>query len=315
MRTTCSAVAGAVEQGSEHAIGRALVAAAGSHDPLPQVSGFVSHPGRGTSGCVLGREVTVGSPAFVGSRTAPLPAELDRFLAEQSRAGLTSVLVAIDGRVIGSIALSGRIRPSAAEAVDRLRRMGLRCTVVTGDSRGAAVHAAAALAVDDVTADASPEGKVEVLADLRRAGHRVAFVGDGANDGPAIAHADLGIAVGTGTDVARQAADLILVRDDLAAIPTAIELARRTAGVIRENLVWAFAYNVAALPLAAVGLLNPLISGACMALSSAFVVWNSSRLRRVGGEAGSPAVGEGVSGGPVPAGVAGDTTPAAPARV
>jgi cation-transporting P-type ATPase A/B/Cu+-exporting ATPase len=178
------------------------------------------------------------------------------------------------------MAVADTVKPSAAAAVAELRRLGLRTVLLTGDSQATAEAVAAAVGTDAVIAAALPDRKVAVIAGLQAAGHRVAMVGDGVNDGPALASADLGLALGTGTDVAITAADLILLRDDLGAVPDAIALARSTLATIRGNLTWAFGYNIAAIPLAAAGFLNPLIAGAAMAASSAFVVGNSVRLRR-----------------------------------
>ena len=174
------------------------------------------------------------------------------------------------------------IKPTAAAAVTELRRLGLRTVLLTGDSQATAQAVAARAGTEEVIAGALPDHKVAVIRELQAQGHRVAMVGDGINDGPALAAADLGIALGSGTDVAISAADLIVLRDDLGAVPDAIRLARGTLAVIRGNLAWAFGYNIAAIPLAAAGFLNPLIAGAAMALSSAFVVGNSVRLRHFG---------------------------------
>jgi P-type E1-E2 ATPase len=189
------------------------------------------------------------------------------------------VLVGRDGHAIGAIAVADTVRPTAAAAVEELRALGLHCILLTGDNEATACAVAASIGIDDVVAGALPADKVELVRRLQHQGHAVAMVGDGINDGPALVRADLGLAVGSGTDVALNAADLIIVRDDLRVVATAIGLARRTLKTIRSNLAWAFGYNVAAIPLAAFGLLNPLIAGAAMAFSSAFVVWNSARLR------------------------------------
>ena len=189
------------------------------------------------------------------------------------------VLVGRDGVMVGALAISDRVRTTAFSAVRDLKALGLRCVLVTGDHEAAARAVATSIGVDDVISGALPADKVGAIRRLQQEGHRVAMVGDGINDGPALASADLGLAVGSGTDVALESADLIIMRDDLTAVPTAITLARRTYLTIRTNLLWAFAYNVIAIPLAAFGFLNPLIAGAAMALSSGCVVWNSSRLR------------------------------------
>jgi P-type E1-E2 ATPase len=192
------------------------------------------------------------------------------------------VLAGWDGQVRGLVAVADTVKPSAAAAVAGLHSLGLRTVLLTGDSQLTAQAVAAEAGTDEVIAGALPGHKVDVIRNLQARGHRVAMVGDGVNDGPALAAADLGLALGTGTDVAISAADLIVLRDDLGAVPDAIALARATLATIRGNLTWAFGYNIAAIPLAAAGFLNPLIAGAAMAASSAFVVGNSVRLRRFG---------------------------------
>jgi cation-transporting P-type ATPase A/B/Cu+-exporting ATPase len=201
----------------------------------------------------------------------------------------TAVLVARDGQTIGAAAVADVLKPSAAPAVRELQRLGLRCILVTGDNEATARAVSAEVGIRDVVAGALPSEKVRIIRELQAQGHSVAMVGDGVNDGPALVRADLGLAIGSGTDVAINAADLILVRDDLSVVPDALRLARRTIRTIRGNLVWAFGYNVVAIPLAALGRLDPLIAGGAMALSSAFVVWNSSRLRRFEGSQAPPA--------------------------
>ena len=208
-----------------------------------------------------------------------IPADLASQCAQWAAAGRTIVLAGWDGQARGAIAVADTLKPSAPAAIEQLRRLGLRTVLLTGDSDVVAQAIAAEAGVDEVIAGALPADKAAVVAGLRAQGRRVAMAGDGMNDAPALAAADLGLALGSGTDVAISAADLILLRDDLAVVPAAISLARATLRVIRRNLAWAFAYNVAAIPLAAAGLLNPLIAGAAMAASSAFVVANSVRLR------------------------------------
>jgi cation-transporting P-type ATPase A/B/Cu+-exporting ATPase len=203
----------------------------------------------------------------------------------------TAVMVAQDDRVIGAVAVADVIKPSAAPAVRELQRLGLHCILVTGDNLATARAVAAEVGIGDVVAGALPTEKVRIIRELQAQGHSVAMVGDGVNDGPALVQADLGLAIGTGTDVAINAADLILVRDDLGVVPDSLRLARRTIRTIRGNLLWAFGYNVVAIPLAALGRLDPLIAGGAMALSSAFVVWNSSRLRTFEGTTGPPRAG------------------------
>jgi Cu+-exporting ATPase len=201
-------------------------------------------------------------------------------LEQVEAAGRTAVLVAWDGNIHGVLAVGDTARPTSADAVARFRALGLHPVLLTGDSRQAAVDIAGQVGIDEVVAEVLPEGKVDEILRLQSQGRVVAMVGDGVNDAAALATADLGIAMGSGTDAAIEASDLTLVRSDLRAAADAIRLARATLGTIKGNLFWAFAYNVAALPLAAFGLLNPLIAGAAMALSSVFVVTNSLRLRR-----------------------------------
>ena len=190
------------------------------------------------------------------------------------------MLAGWDGAVRGVLAVADTVKPTSAEAVSQLRALGLRPVLLTGDNERTAGAVAAQVGVDEVIAEVLPDGKVDVVRRLQGEGYVVAMVGDGINDAAALAQADLGLAMGTGTDVAIEASDLTLVRGDLRTAPDAIRLSRRTLAIIKGNLFWAFAYNVAALPLAAAGLLNPLIAGAAMAISSVFVVSNSLRLRR-----------------------------------
>jgi P-type Cu+ transporter len=265
-------LAGAVEDSSEHAVARAVAGRARDEvGVLPAAEDFEALPGLGARGSVEGVGVRLGRPALVGGLPdwAPEPA-----------GDSTLVLVECDGEAVALLELADEIKPSAAPAVARLRAAGLRTVLLSGDRVGAAQAVGAAIGVDEVVADVLPQDKVAAIVERQRAGARVAMVGDGINDGPALAAADLGLAVGAGTDVALGAADVILVRDDLAAVPDALDLARRTATTIRRNLVWAFGYNVAAIPLAAFGLLSPLISGLAMALSSVLVVSSSVRLRQ-----------------------------------
>jgi P-type Cu+ transporter len=272
--------AGALEQASEHPVARAVAAAARKDaGPLPEVDRFEALPGLGARGTVEGRPVAVGREGALDLR-APVPAAVAGPCREWEARGRTAVLVGRDGAVVGALAVADAVRETAPAAVAQLQSLGLHCVLLTGDNEPTARAVAAAVGVDDVVAGALPTDKVAVVRDLQRSGRSVAVVGDGVNDGPALASADLGLAVGSGTDVAINAADMVVVRDDLRAVPAAIVLARRTIKTIRSNLAWAFGYNVAAIPLAACGLLNPLIAGAAMALSSGFVVWNSSRLGR-----------------------------------
>ncbi|WP_316776266.1 heavy metal translocating P-type ATPase [Streptomyces sasae] len=269
-------LAGALEHASEHPVARAI--AAGAEDrvgKLPAVEHFENIPGRGVRGRVAGREVTVGR-LF---ETVPEELALARSRAEQE--GRTAVLVGWDGAARGVLAVADTVKESSAEAVRELRALGLTPVLLTGDNRAVAEAVARAVGIDSehVIAEVLPEDKVDVVRRLQGEGRSVAMVGDGVNDAAALATADLGLAMGTGTDAAIEAGDLTLVRGDLRAAADAIRLSRRTLATIKGNLVWAFGYNVAALPLAAAGLLNPMIAGAAMAFSSVFVVTNSLRLR------------------------------------
>ncbi|MER7798756.1 heavy metal translocating P-type ATPase [Streptomyces parvulus] len=267
-------LAGAVEHASEHPVARAVAAGAERRaGRLPDVAAFVSVPGRGVRGRVEGREVAVGR------LHDELPPAAARAVDEAEGNGRTAVVVAWDGEVRGVLAVADAVRETSAEAVAELRRLGLAPVLLTGDNRRVAESVAAAVGIDEVIAEVLPEEKVAVVERLRAEGRTVAMVGDGVNDAAALATADLGLAMGTGTDAAIEAGDLTLVRGDLRVAADAIRLSRRTLATIKGNLVWAFGYNVAALPLAAAGLLNPMIAGAAMAFSSVFVVSNSLRLR------------------------------------
>ncbi len=273
---------GAVEQASEHAVAVAIshAALAGDAD-LPAAQGFAALPGLGARGRVDGSEVTVGRRKLFDDRGIDIPARLRAQGEAWEQAGCTTVLAGWDGQARGVLAIADTVKPSAAGAVAELRSLGLRTVLLTGDNEATASAVGVLAGVDEVIADALPAEKAEIITGMRSAGHAVAMVGDGVNDGPALAAANLGLALGSGTDVAISAADLILLRDDLMAVAEAIRLARGTFRTIRRNLAWAFGYNVAAIPLAAAGLLNPLIAAAAMALSSAFVVGNSLRLRHL----------------------------------
>jgi P-type Cu+ transporter len=259
-------LAGAVESASEHPLGRAIARAAADRGPLPAVTDFHATTGVGVRGLLDGKVVEVGGDQVGGDQVGGGQAA-------------TWVEVRVDGTVRGRLALSDRVRPTSAAAVAALRRLGLEPILVTGDARPVAESVAAEIGVTEVIAGVLPAGKVDVVKQLQAGGRVVAMVGDGVNDAAALAQADLGLAMGTGTDVAIEASDLTLVRGDLTAAVDAVRLSRRTLAIIRGNLFWAFAYNLAALPLAAAGLLNPMIAGAAMALSSIFVVLNSLRLR------------------------------------
>ena len=268
--------AGAVESASEHPIARAIVAAAGA---VPAVTEFTGVSGGGVSGSVEGREVTAGSMAFVTERLGAPGAELDAAARDAAGSGASVVAVGWDGAVRAVIAVADRVRDDAREAVARLHRTGASVVLVTGDNAGAAAAVARELGIDEVVADVRPEGKLDEVRRRQAAGERVAMVGDGINDAAALAAADLGIAMGGGTDAAKHASDITLTAGSPRAVAEAIELSRRTLGIIRGNLFWAFAYNVAAVPLAVAGLLNPMVAAAAMAFSSVFVVLNSLRLR------------------------------------
>ncbi|WP_182524771.1 heavy metal translocating P-type ATPase [Nocardioides dongkuii] len=272
-------VAGALESRSEHPIARAVAAGHGGPGG-PVVTDFANEPGLGVRGTVDGRTVVAGRPALLAERGLALGERLAAAVDAAQARGATPVVVGWDGAARGVLVVSDRPRATSAEAVARLRGLGLRPVLLTGDHERAARAVAAEVGIDDVVAEVLPADKVAVVRRLQDEGRVVAMVGDGVNDAAALAQADLGIAMGTGTDVAIEASDLTLVRGDLLLAADAVRLARRTLAVIKGNLFWAFGYNVAALPLAAAGLLNPMLAGAAMALSSVFVVTNSLRLRR-----------------------------------
>lgn len=260
------ALAAAVESGSEHPVAQALVRAVSAP---PTVTGFVNRPGIGVEGVVDGHDVRVGRAQ------GAVPAEVQSRLPD----GRTSVIVSWDGRVRGALVVADAVKPTSAEAIREIRGLGMTPVLLTGDSEAVATAVAREVGIDRVIAEVLPDRKAATIARLREDG-AVAMVGDGVNDAAALATADVGIAMGTGTDAAIEASDLTLVRGDLRSVPDAIRLSRRTLATIKGNLFWAFAYNVAAIPLAATGLLNPMIAGLAMALSSLFVVGNSLRLRR-----------------------------------
>ena len=278
------AIAGALEDASEHPIGRAIAKHASETGiDLAQVEGFANHGGNGVSGVVDGHAVMAGRRSWLaGEWSLTAPEDLQRLADTAEAEGRSPVWVAWDGEVRAVLVVSDTIKETSAQAITELRGLGLRPVLLTGDNSRAAraVAARVGIAPEDVVAEVLPADKVDVVKRLQDEGAIVAMVGDGVNDAAALAQADLGLAMGTGTDVAIEASDLTLVRGDLRSAPDAIRLARATLGTIKGNLFWAFAYNVAALPLAVLGLLNPLVAGAAMAFSSVFVVSNSLRLRR-----------------------------------
>jgi Cu+-exporting ATPase len=274
-------LAGAAEDASEHPIARAIARGAAERvGTLPPVQDFASLEGLGVQAVVDGHAVLVGRRALLEEWSQALPDELASAQAAADRQGRTAVAVAWDGAARAVLVVADTAKPTSAAAVARLRELGLTPVLLTGDTPASARSVADQVGIDQVIAEVLPAGKVEAVKQLQADGHVVAMVGDGVNDAAALAQADLGLAMGTGTDVAIQASDLTLVRGDLLAAVDAIRLSRRTLRTIKGNLFWAFAYNVAAIPLAAAGLLNPMIAGAAMAFSSVFVVTNSLRLRR-----------------------------------
>ena len=294
-------LAGAAEDGSAHPIAAAIAAgarqrlAAGQSggglpgSDLPPAGDFASYHGLGVAAVVDGHAVAVGRSGWLADQWAqPVPRPLADRAARAEAAGQTAVFAGWDGAVRGVLIVADAVKPTSAAAIARLRGMGLRPVLLTGDNERAARHVADAVGIDEVIAGVLPEGKATAVKELQAAGRVVAMAGDGVNDAAALAQADLGLAMGTGTDAAIEAADLTLVRGDLSAVPDAIGLSRRTLAVIKGNLFWAFAYNAAAIPLAALGFLSPLIAGAAMAFSSVFVVTNSLRLRRFQPADGQP---------------------------
>ncbi len=274
-------LAGALEDASEHPIAQAIAKGAVERGgTLPAVENFANIEGRGVQGVVDGHAVLVGRSSLLAEWSQHLSADLQAAKTRAETDGKTAVAVGWDGRARGVVVVADAIKQTSAEAIRQLRDLGLTPVLLTGDNEKVARSVAAQVGIDEVIAEVMPKDKVDVITRLQSQGKTVAMVGDGVNDAAALAQADLGLAMGTGTDVAIEASDLTLVRGDLRAAADAIRLSRRTLGTIKGNLFWAFAYNVAALPLAAAGLLNPMLAGAAMAFSSVFVVSNSLRLRR-----------------------------------
>ncbi|MDQ3643093.1 MAG: heavy metal translocating P-type ATPase, partial [Actinomycetota bacterium] len=292
-------LAGSLEDASEHPIAQAI--ATGARDRgavLSPVESFTSTQGLGVQGVVDGHAVVAGRERFLADWALTVPDDLRAAKDAAEAEGRTAILVGWDGTTRAIVVVSDTIKPTSAEAVSQLRSLGLRPVLLTGDNERAARAVAAQVGIDEVIAEVLPQDKVDVVRRLQADGRVVAMVGDGVNDAAALAQADLGLAMGTGTDAAIEASDITLVRGDLRAAADAIRLSRRTLKTIKGNLFWAFAYNVGALPLAAAGLLNPMLAGAAMAFSSVFVVSNSLRLRRFQAQRPTPRPGATASRGP-----------------
>jgi copper-transporting P-type ATPase V len=273
---------GSVESGGEHPIARAVALGAEEHDlTLARPSAFEGLPGLGVRGTVDGVVVTVGRPKLLADTGHHIPDRLEAAMAEMEGKGHTAFLAGWNGEARATLGVADTLRPSAADTVQRLRARGLRVAMITGDNRRTAEAIAAQVGIDEVIAEVLPGEKAAEVERLQQQGRSVAFVGDGVNDAPALTQADLGIAIGTGSDVAIESGEVVLMSGDPALAATALTLAARTFRGIKQNLFWAFAYNTAAIPLAAAGLLDPMIAGAAMAASSVSVVGNSLRLRRV----------------------------------
>jgi Cu+-exporting ATPase len=274
-------IAGAIEDASEHPIGNAIARTARAElGVLPAVDDFANREGLGVEGVVDGHGVQVGRPSLMAEWSLRIPVRLEEAMEAAEAQGRTAVLAAWDGKVRGLLVVSDTVKATSAEAVAALKELGLRPVLLTGDNATTAHAVAAEVGVTEVISEVLPSDKAEVIKRLQSEGRVVAMVGDGVNDAPALAQADLGLAIGTGTDVAIEASDLTLVSGDLRAAADAIRLSRATLRTIKQNLAWAFGYNVAALPIAAAGLLNPVLAGLAMALSSVSVVANALRLRR-----------------------------------
>jgi Cu+-exporting ATPase len=276
------AMAAVVENPSEHPVARAIVDhALTAGADIAETESFQSHAGHGVQATIDGHLVLAGTLGWLAeSWSVAVEGDALAHAGSEEARGSTVVAVAWDGVLRGILSVRDTVKPSSALAVTRLRALGLTPVLLTGDNAGAAAAVASEVGIEDVRAGVTPAGKLEVVRELQAQGHVVAMVGDGVNDSAALAAADLGIAMGTGTDAAISASDITIVSGDLLVVADAVRLSRRTLAVIKGNLFWAFAYNVAAIPLAMLGLLNPLLAGAAMALSSVFVVTNSLRLRR-----------------------------------
>ena len=274
---------GALEHASEHPIAQAIAAAAAAEGPLPAVEGFANREGLGVEGVVEGHALIVGRPALLADWAMHLPPELDAARRAAEGRGQTAIAAGWDGRATAVFVVADTVKPTSAEAVASLKALGLRPVLLTGDNETTARAVAAEVGIDEVIAEVMPADKAGVVRRLQAEGRVVAMVGDGVNDAPALAQADLGLSIGTGTDVAIEASDLTLVSGDLRAASDAIRLSRATLRTIKQNLGWAFGYNLAAVPLAAIGLLNPVIASLAMVFSSLSVVSNALRLRRFNG--------------------------------
>ncbi|MGZ4214319.1 MAG: heavy metal translocating P-type ATPase [Solirubrobacteraceae bacterium] len=274
---------GALEDASEHPIERAIATAAKARSALPAVERFANREGLGVEGIVDGHALVAGRPALLADWAMHLPPELDAARQAAEGRGQTAIAASWDGHAAALFIVSDTVKPTSADAIARLKALGLRTVLLTGDNTATANAVAEEVGIDEVIAEVMPADKADVIARLQAKGRVVAMAGDGVNDAPALARADLGLSIGTGTDVAIEASDLTLVSGDLNAAAQAIRLSRRTLRTIKQNLGWAFGYNLAALPLAAVGLLNPVVASAAMAFSSLSVVANALRLHRFGG--------------------------------